>query len=494
MMRLLVLDLRLALPRVLLALLILVLGAALALLPTSWAAALLVGSFVACAILLRPQFALCLLAFAVPFGSLRQVSLGPVNVGLSEVLILLLFASWLARMVAARRIVVPRAPLVIPLLVFIFAILLSALVTVSLELSLKEWLKWLEVLLVYWFMADMLDQRWGQWVVWSLLAAGSAEALVGIDQFLRGVGPPGFILYQRFMRAYGHFAQPNPFAGYLGLTLPLAYALTLEAADVWRLGAIRAQAGLQRIVAHSLPIMASAAAFALMSMAMVMSWSRGGWVGAAAALLVITVLRSRRALITASAIGLLLAYLLLLGGAQYLPPSLVQRFSDFMPYLAGVDLNAVQVTNANWAVIERMAHWQAALGMFTDHPWLGVGMGNYPLAYPQYAVGRWQDPLGHAHNYYLNVAAEAGVVGLSAYLVLCGACLLQAWRVVRRLGAQRHTGPAQGFWRAVALGAMGVLVYLSVHNVFDNLFVHSMNVQVALFLGLLLVADKSLDA
>jgi putative inorganic carbon (HCO3(-)) transporter len=146
-----------------------------------------------------------------------------------------------------------------------------------------------------------------------------------------------------------------------------------------------------------------------------------------------------------------------------------------------VDVASVEVNDANWAVIERMAHWQAAVGMFTDHPWLGVGIGNYPVAYPQYAVGRWRDPLGHAHNYYLNIAAEAGIVGLGAYLLLFGTCFVVAWRTIQH---------AQGYWRAVALGALGILVHLSVHNLFDNLFVHSMAVQLGLVLGLLFLAAK----
>jgi O-antigen ligase len=110
-----------------------------------------------------------------------------------------------------------------------------------------------------------------------------------------------------------------------------------------------------------------------------------------------------------------------------------------------------------------------------------VGIGNYPAAYPQYAVGRWRDPLGHAHNYYLNIAAEAGILGLGAYLLLFGACFVVAWRTVQR---------TQGYWRAVALGALGILAHLSVHNLFDNLFVHSMNVQLGLVLGLLFLAGK----
>jgi len=105
-------------------------------------------------------------------------------------------------------------------------------------------------------------------------------------------------------------------------------------------------------------------------------------------------------------------------------------------------------------------------------------------------VGRWRDPLGHAHNYYLNIAAEAGLVGLSAFVLLLTACFLQAWRVLRRFdGGLRSAG--DHYWRTVALGALGVLVHLAVHSVFDNLFVHSMNVQLALVLGLLGLAGRA---
>ena len=56
--------------------------------------------------------------------------------------------------------------------------------------------------------------------------------------------------------------------------------------------------------------------------------------------------------------------------------------------------------------------------MAGDRPWLGVGFGNYGAAYEEYALINWPDPLGHAHNYYLNLVAEIGFIGLGAYLLL----------------------------------------------------------------------------
>ena len=113
--------------------------------------------------------------------------------------------------------------------------------------------------------------------------------------------------------------------------------------------------------------------------------------------------------------------------------------------------------------------------MWTDHPWLGVGIGNYELAYAEYSLPQWRIALGHAHNYYLNIGAEAGVLGLAAYLFLWGAALIGAWRAARR---------ASGWRWGVALGVLGMLVHLSVHNFFDNLYVHGMYLHVAILLGI----------
>jgi O-antigen ligase len=96
--------------------------------------------------------------------------------------------------------------------------------------------------------------------------------------------------------------------------------------------------------------------------------------------------------------------------------------------------------------------------------------------YPAYAIGRWLDPLGHAHNYYLNVGAETGLLGLLAYGIFWLSALGLGWRAVRG---------SHGFQRAVAAGGLGVLVHLGVHNLVDNLFVQGMYLHVSIVLGVL---------
>ena len=63
-----------------------------------------------------------------------------------------------------------------------------------------------------------------------MFAAGSAEAVYGAVQFLTGSGPSFFEL-QGALRAFGHFDQPNPFAGYLTIILPLAVCMALTQSE-----------------------------------------------------------------------------------------------------------------------------------------------------------------------------------------------------------------------------------------------------------------------
>lgn len=443
------------------------LGTALAILPLTWVIVVVAGCLVVLGTLVKPQLGILLIIPAVPFGSLRQLNAGGVSVGVTEALVALVLGAWVMRLIARREIRTELPRLTLPLVLFLGALGLSTFGASSLQQSAKEIIKWLEVLALYLFVSSEMEGRWTKALIVVCLGTGAIVALHGIYQFLFQVGPDGFVLFDRFMRAYGTFEQPNPYGGYLGLTLPLAVGLVV--------------AGVLPVAGRvkSAWILLAAGSGVVMLMALVMSWSRGAWLGfgaGAAAMAAAVVVRRGRAAAIAVALAALSAYVLFVVGLARVPPSIVQRFGDFIPYLGVTDVRGTEITDANFAVLERVAHWQAAWQMWTDHPWLGVGVGNYETAYPRYALPFWPVALGHAHNYYLNIAAEAGLIGVTAYMVLWCAALVGAWHATRR---------TRGWEWGVALGVLGVVVHLSVHNLFDNLYVHAMYLQVAILLGVI---------
>jgi putative inorganic carbon (HCO3(-)) transporter len=467
-------------------LIVLAVGLGIVLLPLTLAGGAVLGSIIFLATLIRPEVGLYLLIIAVPFGSVREIAISGFTVGAAEALVGLVLAGWLAKMIAAREVKTIHPPLLLPLLIFLGAILLSLTGALSLKYSFKEILKWLEVLGIYLFVANVIEKEQAKIAVLLMLLAGIGQALLGFYQFLGRVGPGAFVVLGRFVRAYGTFEQPNPYGGYLGLVLPLSYGVLLgtrtpgirKLVNSW----VRHESTIPESTNLPIPsLLLAILGLTTMGTALIMSWSRGAWLGFAAAFIIMNLAHSRRAAVLFALLCLLVASVLLLGSIQVLPQTILQRLTDFLPYLHVFDVRGVKLTDANYAVVERMAHWQAAWGMFSDRPWLGVGIGNYEPVYPAYSLPGWTEPLGHAHNYYLNIAAEAGLIGLGAYLVLWGAAFWQAWKVVRT---------TQGYWQGVAAGILGILTHLSVHNLFDNLHVHNMYLHVAILLGLLFVIGQ----
>jgi putative inorganic carbon (HCO3(-)) transporter len=443
-------------PRVLpLAALALALGAAVASPPPIYGAALFGAALVLPAVLARPVLGLCLALITIPLSTEWSVGLGGLNLTLMEPAVALAAIAWLWRGARERSLRVWPCALLAAQLLVLALFVTAALGAESLAPSLKDTLKWLELVVVFVLTLDQArDAGAARLLLVSLLAAAALEASYGAFQFVTGRGPEFFSIGP-FMRAFGHFNQPNPFAGYLATALPMALALAFLRRDP--------------VARWARP------AAVLIGAGIVLSLSRGAWLGIAVACAVMLGAaspRTRRLLVPLPAALLLLFSLASLG---VLPAVIADRLSVVAEYFGPFDVRQADVTSENWAIVERMAHWQAAWDMFRDHPWLGVGPGNYATVYDDYFLPGWLEPLGHAHNYYLNLAAETGIVGLAGYLLVLGLSFRAA---VQGLAARTE------FWRAVALGVLGTLVAVTLHSAFDNLFVHGVSVQIGVLLAL----------
>jgi O-antigen ligase len=466
----------------------LALAAAIALLPLDLSALFVLGTLAAAVALLDPLGAAALLVLSVPAQELVEL---PGGLSVTQAALLLGVAS-LALHTLAR----PDEPLRLgrlfpPLALFLWALALAAVLTpFSRSEALRETARWATVPLAYLLaLRGVRGAPWRMWVlVGCLLLAPAVDAVVGLVQFWFGIAPESFLIGAR-ARAYGTIGQPNSFAGYMNQGWPLAAGVAIGAllghlAGVPRRATLWALAG-------------SGVALALTGAALLASFSRGGWVGAlggAAALTIATAVllphelrgMARRLALTA---GAGVVALVILGGGGLLPNAVAGRLSSLAGNLRLFDARGADITAANFAVVERMAHIQAAWFMIERYPLTGVGPGNYTVAYetPPAAGERpinvrpWYESRGHAHNYYLHIAAETGLVGLGAYLTLIGATLAQAVRAVR-------AAPTWA-WRGVAAGAAGVVVAVATHNLFENLHVLNMGLQLGAIWALLVAAE-----
>jgi O-antigen ligase len=443
---------------------------------------------------LAPLVALCLLPFAVAFGSLLSLDTHGIHAGPTDLLVACLALSYIwrnrTRLLPSVRSVLTRpgqllegaraswrrdrarALLFGALLTYLAVIALSVLIAGNKAVAVKEVIKWGEVIAVLALgLAFAHKVTHIRALAWAMIAAGVAEALLGYAQWVLAsgdLGPGGASI-----RVFGTFAQPNPYAGYLNFAVPLALALAVFGRDAR-----------ERWVAGSASVLLLGAA--------ALANSRGGLLGLIAALLVLAVLGLRRERQAGFALVVGLP-LFIIAWATHLIPARLQATLLRALRLDDISLSG-PVTNANFSTIERLAHWVAGLRMFRAHPFLGVGAGNYDTFYSRYAeLPNWPDPLGHAHNYYINAAAETGILGLVAFLAVVAAMFSVAWqathlpRLVKALPSQLPT-------RALALGFFAVIAALTVHNFTDDLFVHAMELQVALCLACLLRLKVQSDA
>lgn len=468
-----------------------VMGLTLALAPFSLAVLLVSGSFFFILALIYPIFYLYLLILIIPISSLLAIQVGGVRIGLMEVVLALALFTWLLKILAepalsGQKVTMVAGPLAGPFLLLLGGLSLSWLITLSIGASLVETLKWVEMLAVYLYVINLLKPPQIKWVVIVILTAGLIQAGLGLYQFVFKVGPDGFLLFDgRFLRAYGTFAQPNPYGGYLGLILPLTLSLTIW---IFTENMANLRHSRQSKLGQLLKLGLVSLPLAIMVAALLASQSRGALLGFAVAGVVTLMVWSRKIALamaglalTGVMIGLISSFNLALtpqidssdAGSPY--NAVVQRVADAIEAINVTDVANTEVTDANFATLERLAHWQAAQAMWRDNPWLGVGIGNYAVVYPAYAVGRWLDPLGHAHNYLLNIGAEAGLVGITAYLIFWILTFGLLWTVVQN---------NNGFYKAVAAGAIGIVTHLHVHNLVDNLYVQGMYLHVAVILGL----------
>ncbi|MBI4341307.1 MAG: O-antigen ligase family protein, partial [Candidatus Omnitrophica bacterium] len=110
--------------------------------------------------------------------------------------------------------------------------------------------------------------------------------------------------------------------------------------------------------------------------------------------------------------------------------------------------------------VDRWVCWVAAMRMIQDRPVLGFGLNTFMANYLDYWVGGERNPR-YAHNCYLQMAAETGYIGLTAFLLLLG------FLFVRIVSGWRQASPPQ---QVLLAGCMAGLMAFAVQAGIDTNF------------------------
>jgi tetratricopeptide (TPR) repeat protein len=241
--------------------------------------------------------------------------------------------------------------------------------------------------------------------------------------------------------ASGSFVNRNSFAGVMAMGVAAAAGLAYA-----RFVSVR------RIDAG----VGWALAAALFLVGLVLSRSRGGAVAAAIGLLSLPLLHRGRASLAGALVVLAAGGV---GVALADPSILLDRFNT-------QELDAV----GRWRI------WSSTAAAGLHQPLLGFGVGTHPHAYHPYQPVDLVGQVHHAHNEYVNVFFEGGVVWLAVLAGGFAVWLSRTWRAASRLPGPERVLPA---------AAMAAACAEAVHSIVDfDLRITSAGMLFAVMIGL----------
>lgn len=370
-----------------------------------------------------------------------------VDLVITRVLVPVIFLLWLIRSLAQRKIWIANRAQTWLLLSFLFLSALSLWSGLGWDKGIRKIVYLFSIVPVYFVAADLArDEKFRKRLAGIVWASGVLAAVAGLSQFvlpfvfgldatlklwkklaifflgssfgkLVATNPSWLVNVsgKTLMRAFGFFPDPHIFSFFVSLCFFVGLGLFFSERN------------------NFLKI-AYLAGILLMVLAILFSFSRGAYLGIIAGSLfyVIFLLKKKNILGKVAIAGAFMLAIVLIFYQQIIFQRLASAF------------NPKEGSN-----VERLQNWRQAADIIQDHPLFGVGLGNYSSVVDPSSGERSSI---YAHNMFLDIAAETGVLNGIVFLALL----------------------AVGIWQAVAAkdflgtGAASGLVYFFVHGIFDT--------------------------
>lgn len=299
--------------------------------------------------------------------------------------------AWLTKVSLTKSWSRVRFPLGIPFLLFILASILAVALAVDPGYSYKSLKKLLQILIFFWAVNSVRDEKQRDFLVLVLVAAGCISALVGISQ---GLLTP----VTTETRVEGTMSVYMTFAGILMLVglVALGRLLFRQPRENWLGGAVF-----------------------LIVICLLLTLTRQAWLG----------------FMTGFVFLVLVWRIRLLWGV----PVLLVLVLLFSPVGVKDRLHSM-VNLQDWTFQSRLALWQGGWEVFKDYPVTGCGFRCMDLVHTNYP-----DPTGYIkkyrgmHNNFVQLAVDTGILGLSAWISIWVGFFLYFFRKSRDSAERTYT-------------------------------------------------------
>jgi len=402
----------------------------------------------------------------IVFGILGEISFGALAYGTTEAWSIaffkvgaaILLLLWCIKWITEKRVRVVLPATAIPILAFLAVGLLQSLaltdssgqrlsLSVDVEATRSAVNMLISLLILFLLAVNFLNTRERLNVLAKFLVLyGMALAVFALIQHFTCENCLYWVKTSRGA-PFGTFPNRNHFAGYMELLMPVPLAiLTVRAAGKWS--------------------MIYAFAAVLTGTATVMSLSRGGLLTLSAEIVFIAVLSKRvqrpgkeRVRGGHTSVGRtgwirlgppVFVALLILAGVVWIGSAPIEE-------RLGSTVSEITDTKSLLAD-SRVRIWKDTLTLIRANPVLGVGIGAFQTAFPLYDRSSGSVEIGASHNDYLQIVADAGIVGALIGLWF----VVLVFRAIAR-ATSRHDRSVVGLVLGAAAGIFGILV----HSLFD---------------------------
>ena len=334
----------------------------------------------------------------------------------------------------------PRAnAYILPALLLLSSYIISTATSVNIHNSAKETLKFLSYISIF-FIISQANDRQKATLIKTIVVAASIISLYSVYQYFWGYQHTidyirktdsrllSISSYTRDIllskRAIGTFPSPNILGGYLLMAFFLSLYTYFSSRKVYPEGSRRPSQEMLSVI----PIV-------IILAALVLTKSLGAWLSLIFTLIILTVImyddfKKQKWLIYSSCIFIFLVLVFILSS----------RWERLM-----------NLTNPQNSIIQRLNYWSTAIGTIKDHPFLGVGAGNFQEVFLKYKVGLSANTR-YAHNIFLHQWAETGMLGFAGIFFMI-------FNLLRR--KLKNTGDKFIFLAAIAF---------ILHNMIDNAY------------------------
>ena len=298
-----------------------------------------------------------------------------------------------------------KTPLNVPIVIYFLVCFLAVIFSSNHGISIKTFIgKTVEYFLLFFIVVETVDKRILKNILIVFIGSASLLSIDGIYQYFSHID---FLRHRNQPiagRVNGPFSTPNDFANYMVTLFPLIASVAL----------IKFKKLRYRI---TIAIISLAVFFSL-----IISTTRASWVAFLLAMPLIAIMGNKKLFI-----WMLLLTIVVLSLTQFLPGPARMQISNFLN-LQG------------WKSAQRQIVWKMSFNMFLEKPILGQGLGTFMHNFSRFVPKDYPEGWGasYAHNCFLQIAAETGVLGLLAFISIIVVLFVSGFKALKKIKDQRH--------------------------------------------------------